>query len=76
MGGWSDEGIIQDSDPSSPVMCNSTHLTSFAVLVSAEGGDNFQVNCFKKFAYINTFLKTDKIVKCLYVRSADVENYK
>ena len=43
MGGWSDEGIIQDSDPSSPVMCNSTHLTSFAVLVSAESGDNFQV---------------------------------
>lgn len=46
-GGWSNEGIIQDDDPRSPVMCNSTHLTSFAVLVSAEGGNNFAVsNCF------------------------------
>ena len=45
-GGWSNEGIIQDDDPRSPVMCNSTHLTTFAVLVSAEGGDDFVVsNC-------------------------------
>ena len=67
MGGWSDEGIIQDSDPSSPVMCNSTHLTSFAVLVSAEGGDNFQVNLIilkKLNIYRNTIIKTDKIVLC------------
>ena len=42
-GGWSNEGILQDNDPTSPVMCNSTHLTSFAVLVSAEGGHDFQV---------------------------------
>ena len=44
-GGWSNEGIIQDSDARSPVMCNSTHLTSFAVLVSSEfqGGGTFQV---------------------------------
>ena len=35
-GGWSIEGIIQDGDPSPPaVICNSTHLTSFSVLVSA-----------------------------------------
>jgi len=42
-GGWSSEGIIQDSDPILPVFCKSTHLTSFAVLVSAESGENFQV---------------------------------
>ena len=52
MGGWSNEGIIQDSDPTSPVMCNSTHLTSFAVLVSAEGGDNFQVRKYVCLLYI------------------------
>ena len=35
-GGWSMDGIIQDDDPSPPaVICNSTHLTSFSVLVSA-----------------------------------------
>jgi len=34
-GGWSSEGIIQDDDPTQPVICNSTHLTSFSVLVSA-----------------------------------------
>ena len=44
-GGWSTYGIIQDDDPRSPVICNSTHLTSFAVLVSAEieNRDTFQV---------------------------------
>ena len=30
------DGIIQDDDPGPPaVICNSTHLTSFSVLVSA-----------------------------------------
>lgn len=43
-GGWSNEGIIQDSDPRSPIMCSSTHLTSFAVLVSAEGGHDLSVS--------------------------------
>ena len=38
VGGWSSEGIIQDSSPGLPVLCNSTHLTSFAVLVSSEKG--------------------------------------
>ena len=33
-GGWSSDGIIQDSDPSLPVVCNTTHLTSFSVLVT------------------------------------------
>ena len=44
-GGWSSEGIIQDSDPRSPIMCKSTHLTSFAILVSTdiEGENTFQV---------------------------------
>jgi len=35
-GGWSTEGIIQDNDPTLPVLCSTTHLTSFCVLVSAE----------------------------------------
>ena len=35
-GGWSTEGIIQDNDPTLPVLCSATHLTSFCVLVSAE----------------------------------------
>ena len=34
IGGWSSEGIIQSSNPGLPVVCNTTHLTSFAVLVS------------------------------------------
>jgi len=34
LGGWSSEGILQDSDLEFPVKCNTTHLTSFAVLVS------------------------------------------
>ena len=42
-GGWSTRGIIQDSDPRSPVVCNSTHLTSFAVLVSARSEDDSPV---------------------------------
>ena len=42
-GGWSTKGIIQDSDPRSPVVCNSTHLTSFAVLVSASSEDDSPV---------------------------------
>ena len=34
-GGWSTEGIIQDDDPSPPaVICNTTHLTSFTMLVT------------------------------------------
>ena len=36
VGGWSSEGIIQDTDPDVPIICNSTHLTSFSVLVSTE----------------------------------------
>ena len=36
MGGWSTEGIIQDNDPALPVLCNTTHLTSFCILVSTE----------------------------------------
>ena len=35
-GGWSTEGIIQDNDPTLPVLCHTTHLTSFCVLVSTE----------------------------------------
>ena len=35
-GGWSSDGIIQDNDPSLPVVCNTTHLTSFSVLVTTE----------------------------------------
>ena len=42
-GGWSTRGIIQDSDPRSPVVCNSTHLTSFAVLVSASSENDSPV---------------------------------
>ncbi|XP_065894114.1 uncharacterized protein [Dysidea avara] len=38
VGGWSTEGIIQDSSPGLPVLCNTTHLTSFTVLVSSEKG--------------------------------------
>ena len=34
-GRWSSDGIIQDENPSPPVICNSTHLTSFSVLVSS-----------------------------------------
>jgi len=33
-GGWSSEGIIQDDDNNLPILCNSTHLTSFSVLIS------------------------------------------
>lgn len=36
VGGWSSEGIIQDTDLDVPIVCNSTHLTSFSVLVSTE----------------------------------------
>ena len=36
IGGWSSDGIIQDNDPSLPVVCNTTHLTSFSVLVTTE----------------------------------------
>ena len=35
-GGWSSAGIIQDSDPGVPIVCNTTHLTSFSVLVTTE----------------------------------------
>ena len=35
-GGWSTEGIIQDNDDSLPILCNTTHLTSFCILVSTE----------------------------------------
>ena len=35
-GGWSTEGIIQDNNPTLPVLCNTTHLTSFCILVSTE----------------------------------------
>ncbi|XP_065910329.1 adhesion G protein-coupled receptor L3-like isoform X3 [Dysidea avara] len=34
-GRWSSYGIIQDNDPRPPVICNSTHLTSFSILVSS-----------------------------------------
>ena len=33
-GGWSSDGIIQDIDNEPTVLCNTTHLTSFSVLVS------------------------------------------
>lgn len=36
IGGWSSAGIIQDGDPGLPITCNSTHLTSFSVLVTTE----------------------------------------
>ena len=36
IGGWSTEGIVQDNDPTLPVLCHATHLTSFCVLVSTE----------------------------------------
>ena len=36
VGGWSTDGIIQDKDKRIPVLCNSTHLTSFCVLVGSE----------------------------------------
>ena len=40
-GGWSTEGVTRDtvsqSENSTVVQCNSTHLTSFAVLVSVAG---------------------------------------
>ncbi|XP_065895642.1 uncharacterized protein [Dysidea avara] len=39
VGGWSTDGIIQDSSPGLPVLCNTTHLTSFAVLVSSGGSE-------------------------------------
>ena len=35
-GGWSTKDILQDKDPGPPaVICNSTHLTSFSVLISS-----------------------------------------
>jgi len=34
VGGWSSEGILQDSNLELPVECKTMHLTSFAVLVS------------------------------------------
>lgn len=34
VGGWSREGILQDTTPGLPVLCTTSHLTSFAVLVS------------------------------------------
>ena len=43
IGGWSSEGIIQDSDPNLPVLCNTTHLTSFSILVSPKLGKSSQV---------------------------------
>ena len=39
IGGWSTDGIMLDSSPGLPVLCNTTHLTSFAVLVSAGGSE-------------------------------------
>ena len=33
-GGWSNNSITQDNDNKPPVLCNTTHLTSFSVLVS------------------------------------------
>ena len=36
VGGWSTDGIIQDADRKLPVLCSSTHLTSFCVLVGSE----------------------------------------
>ena len=34
-GQWSSDGIIQDDDPTPPVICRSSHLTSFSVLVTS-----------------------------------------
>jgi len=39
VGGWSSTGIIQDADPGLPITCNTTHLTSFSVLVTTEEPD-------------------------------------
>jgi len=40
-GGWSTDGVIQDEDKRIPVLCNSTHLTSFCVLVGSESAQVF-----------------------------------
>ena len=44
-GGWSTEGVtrvtVSQSENSTVVQCNSTHLTSFAVLVDVAGSQVF-----------------------------------
>lgn len=39
-GGWDTEGVtvIANDEKNSMITCNSTHLTSFAVLVDVSGG--------------------------------------
>ena len=48
-GGWSSEGIQVISNITrgdvTTVLCNSTHLTSFAVLVDVAGGLEVQLFC-------------------------------
>jgi len=53
IGGWSSEGIIQDSSPGLPVLCNTTHLTSFAILVSSGGSD---VSCYICVGILSTVM--------------------
>jgi len=36
VGGWADDGILLDSTPGHTVYCNTTHLTSFAVLIGIQ----------------------------------------
>ncbi|XP_065897929.1 adhesion G protein-coupled receptor L3-like isoform X2 [Dysidea avara] len=43
-GGWSSDGIIQDNNPSPPVICRVTHLTSFSVLVSSMNEDAIELH--------------------------------
>ena len=45
-GGWDTEGVtVMSTDPiNSIIRCNSTHLTSFAVLVDVSGGQDVRSN--------------------------------
>jgi len=68
-GGWSTEGIRQESDTSLPVLCSTTHLTSFSVLVSARGESNqeevwhvIDIKIYKARSNINLF-------KCTYTHT-------
>ena len=47
MGEWSSEGIIQDNNTTPPILCNTTHLTSFSVLVSSNE-ESFEVCIYHK----------------------------
>ena len=47
-GGWDTEGVsVMSTDPiNSIIRCNSTHLTSFAVLVDVSGSQDVRNNVF------------------------------